>query len=80
MKILKRFLRKILKICKPYPEYIERNTRCDICECLQECIREGNVIEITNIYDNRKHYAVGLMMKCCEKIITKAEEKEDERI
>lgn len=47
---------------KPKP-YVERNTDCDKCEFLHECIEEGNVLESTTTEDMRQHYIGGMRCK-----------------
>lgn len=46
--------------------YVEKDTKCDKCEYLQECIAEGKVIDCRNIEDTRSHYIKGLgsCIKC----------------
>ena len=43
---------------KPKP-YKERDTKCDKCESLTECINDGLVLDCTNELDYMKHYIVG---------------------
>ena len=40
--------------------HVEKDTKCDKCEYLQECIDEGKVIDCKNIEDTRSHYIKGL--------------------
>lgn len=46
--------------------YVEKDTKCDKCEYLQECIAEGKVIDCRNFEDTRSHYIKGLgsCIKC----------------
>lgn len=57
--------------CKDFKEYKprkyrEKDTKCDKCKYLQECIDEGKVIDCRNIEDTRSHYIKGLgsYVKC----------------
>lgn len=52
---------KIFGKCKYYEKYIpnpyiEKNTKCDNCECLDKCKENNRVIEVTRLTDTRKHY------------------------
>lgn len=40
--------------------YVEKDTKCDKCEYLQECIAEGKVIDCRSLEDTRSHYIKGL--------------------
>lgn len=42
----------------------EKDTQCDTCPHLQECIEKGNVLDSTGYYDSRKHYIKGLCEDC----------------
>ena len=39
--------------------YKERDTKCDKCELLTECINDSLVLDCTNGLDDRNHYIVG---------------------
>lgn len=56
------FFRKFRR--KPY---VEKDTKCDKCKLLQECISAGNVVETTLDVDERRHYIMGLGVLCKEK-------------
>lgn len=64
------FLRKVFEVhstskeLHKQQEYIERDTRCDRCEYLTECIENCNVIDATSIMDERKHYIKGFGDDC----------------
>lgn len=47
--------------------YVEKYTKCDKCELLQECISTGNVVETTMDIDGRRHFVIGLGVMCKEK-------------
>lgn len=47
------------------PPYKEKNTQCDDCPHLQECIESGNVLDATSYYDSRKHYIKAIGSDCC---------------
>ena len=57
-KIIKKIFKKKQK-ADPTP-HIEKDTKCDKCEYLQECIAEGKVIDCRNLEDTRSHYIKGL--------------------
>lgn len=40
-------------------KHVEKDTECDKCELLYECIKEGNVMDVTEITDVRQHYIGG---------------------
>lgn len=67
---LMQFIRKIFKIHSPSTEltqgyvYVERDTKCDLCEYLNECIDVGNVLDCTHSMDTRKHYIHGMGPDC----------------
>lgn len=46
------------------PPYKEKDTLCDTCLHLQECIENGNVIDVTACCDSRKHYIKALGADC----------------
>lgn len=48
---------------KPEP-YVERFTKCDQCEHLKECQRDGQLIEISTLDDSRDHYISGMGTRC----------------
>lgn len=67
MKKILRFLRKIFGVHsprQPHKEYIERDTTCDKCKYLNECITEGIVCSCTTIVDTREHYICGPASNC----------------
>ena len=62
LKIFKRIFEKKQKV-DPTPR-IEKDTKCDKCEYLQECIDEGKVIDCRTFEDTRSHYIGGLGARC----------------
>lgn len=62
-KILEKLFKRKADEVKPY---VEKDTKCDKCEYLQECIAEGKVIDCRNFEDTRSHYIKGLgsCIKC----------------
>ena len=62
-KILEKLFKRKADEVKPY---VEKDTKCDKCEYLQECIAEGKVIDCRNFEDTRSHYIKGLgsFIKC----------------
>ena len=62
-KILEKLFKRKADEVKPY---VEKDTKCDKCEYLQECIAEGKVIDCRNFEDTRSHYFKGLgsCIKC----------------
>lgn len=56
------------KVFKARP-YIEKDTNCDKCEFIHECIEEGNVIDVTRFDDERKHY-IGGIGSACKRMLT----------
>lgn len=60
-KILERiFKRKEI----PSEPYVEKDTKCDKCQYLQECIDNGYVVNCGRTLDERNHYIVGLESHC----------------
>lgn len=47
-----------------YIPITERDTECDVCSSLQECIDNGNVLESTWDFHKKKHYIKGRGSKC----------------
>lgn len=65
MRFLKIFKRIFEKKQKADPtQRIEKDTKCDKCEYLQECIDEGEVIDCRTFEDTRSHYIGGLGARC----------------
>ena len=62
----KEFFRKMFKVSSPKTNqpYIERDTRCDKCDRLQECLKEDILLDATTTYDSRKHYIRGMGAEC----------------
>lgn len=58
LKIFRRIFKKKQKVATT--PRIEKDTKCDKCEYLQECIDEGKVIDCRNFEDMRSHYIKGL--------------------
>lgn len=46
--------------------YVEKYTKCDKCELLQECEAEGRLMEITTEQDTSQHYTIGFGYPCKE--------------
>lgn len=47
-----------------FPEkYVEKDTKCDNCKYLSDCIANGNVIDCRTISDERSHYTSTF---CCK--------------
>ena len=62
LKIFRGIFKKKQK-ADPTPR-IEKDTKCDKCEYLQECIDEGEVIDCRTFEDTRSHYIGGLGERC----------------
>lgn len=58
LKIFRRIFKKKQKVATT--PRIEKDTKCDKCEYLQECIDEGKVVDCRNFEDMRSHYIKGL--------------------
>lgn len=56
-KILEKLFKRETVEVKPY---VEKDTKCDKCEYLQECIDKGNVVYCSMSYDEREHYIRGI--------------------
>lgn len=57
--------------CKDFKEYKprkykEKDTKCDKCKHLEECIKKYDVIDCTSTEDTRQHYMVGCGSNCKE--------------
>ena len=65
MSIFRKLLKKFRKTeaLKDH-RYIEHYTKCDECDNLSECLREGNLIESTTILDTTRHFINGLGCSC----------------
>lgn len=48
-------------------KYIERDTKCDKCDILKNCIASGDAIDCTLSADSRKHYIGGCGNSCKKK-------------
>lgn len=60
-----KFLKKIFQRKEVSREpYIEKDTKCDKCQYLQECIENGYVLNFMTVMDKREHYIVGLGSYC----------------
>ena len=44
-------------------KYVEKNTKCDVCEYLSECMTNGEYLEYTELRDTRNHVLCA-MDKC----------------
>lgn len=51
--------------------YVEKDTECDECEFLQECIEKGNVLDATRFDDMIHHYIRGIGCICKKRMMTK---------
>lgn len=40
--------------------YEEKDTKCDKCRYLQDCIKRGNVINCATVMDKKSHFVCGL--------------------
>lgn len=58
LKMFKRIFEKKQK-ADPTPR-IEKDTKCDKCEYLQECIDNGSVVDCKTTSDSKSHYIKGL--------------------
>lgn len=56
-KILEKLFKRKTDEEKPY---VEKDTKCDKCEYLQECIGKGNVVYCSMSSDEREHYVRGI--------------------
>ena len=68
MRFLNLFKRKI----NPIEHYTEKDTECDKCYKLNECIKNGYVVNCTYSLDTREHYIKGrgcLCVKGCEEFL-----------
>ena len=74
--MIKNFLKKILGIKSPskfeyrispaYPNYIEEDTKCDLCDSRSEC--EEYLIDCTHSADTRRHVINGIGHFCPKNI------------
>lgn len=49
-------------------KYVEKDTECDVCEYLSECMAEGEYLDCTEIRDTRNHVLCA-MDNCRKKVI-----------
>ena len=63
--IKKLFVKKIPKISEKYVPYVEKDTECDKCEYLSECIHNEH-IDCTTSQDTRSHVLCD-MTRCKKK-------------
>lgn len=63
--MFKKFFKKLFKPkqAERYT-YIERDTKCDLCDRLEECRDKGCVVDVTRFADTRTHYVIGLGKEC----------------
>lgn len=61
LKIFEKLFKRKTEEVRPY---IEKDTKCDKCEYLQECIVNGHVINCMTFMDKREHYIVGIGAHC----------------
>lgn len=47
-----------------YEPYVEKDTECDLCEHLKECVANGYVVSAELSIDTRKHYIRGIDCDC----------------
>lgn len=57
-----------------YVPYVEKDTECDKCEYLHECLNKGFLINVTIIEDVRSHYIGALKAPCKKTVSTSWEE------
>lgn len=50
--------------------YKERETHCDFCESLVDCLRAGRILDATCRFDENRHYMLGIG-EHCEKWVSK---------
>ncbi len=65
--LLKRLFPKISRKTKReegQTECIEEDTECDLCEFLDSCVGEGNLIQATMPADTRRHFIRGVGAPC----------------
>lgn len=62
-----KFLKKIFRVNRPRKhfahvmyEYHEKDTKCDLCSCKDEC----DLIDITTLRDTRRHFISGIDNVC----------------
>ena len=60
-KIIEKLFKREAEKAQPY---IEKDTKCDKCQYLQECIENGYVLNYMTFMDEREHYIVGLGSHC----------------
>lgn len=60
-KTLEKIFKRKTEEVKPY---VEKDTKCDKCEYLQECIDKGNVVYCSMSCDYREHYIAGIGAHC----------------
>ena len=68
MRFFNIFKRKI----EPAESYVEKDTECDKCYKLNQCIKNGYVVNSTYSLDTREHYIKGrgcVCVKGCEEFL-----------
>ena len=69
MRKILNFFKKLFKSNEPQPEfkpYVEKDTRCDKCPGLNECMEKGYLVESTRLDDSRRHYIPAPCVFCAE--------------
>lgn len=66
---VKRFkrLRRARRNKKLNERHKERYTRCDVCERLSECRREGPLLDVTRFDDDERHFILSKYNMCKKK-------------
>lgn len=65
MSIFRKLIRKFRKAEETkHFEYVEKDTRCDKCEHIEECKENGYLIDITRLADTRQHFIRGIGCNC----------------
>ncbi len=59
-------LKNICQDFKKYSprRYVERDTKCDKCEFLSDCMEHSEVINCTTELDSKQHYIIGFGSNC----------------
>lgn len=62
---------------KQHTPRIERDTECDTCQYLKECLSEGYLLNCSSLEDARAHYIKGRGCECKMGVSISAKELED---
>ena len=63
-KIIEKLFGKKIPRAKHNEPRVEKDTKCDKCEYIEQCKAENIVVDCTIYEDTRKHYIVGLGAFC----------------